>query len=676
MLRLRFLAAVIMLYTATVLLPVLRAISLLLTLLAATAAIALPLDPAQREWLAQHPQWRAGVVLQSPYAQLDRRSGRLTGLNIDLINALAQRLEVEVQWRPFNDQPALEQALRKGDIDLAPGLLQTPAGLRLWDFSDPYLRNPQRLIAERGAQGTVDLETVAVGTRVAVRGPGAVADYLRSTYPNLDVVEVPQERRALEQLEAQRVAYAVLDDAQLGRLSREAEFASLAVVGDIGLPQLLRIGTPLERPRLRELVQAGLQAIPAKALEQWRERWLQPGFATAGTPAGFWRGLGILASVLLVGLAVAFGWQRRQLRHLEQRLSHAREAFSAQQAREAALRLTQFSIDQSTVGIFWVNWDSHLRYANGAAERLLGYAPGALVDRPLAQVEPGLSMDRWLDLWKRARAGEEAPVLETRCRHADGSWVHVDVALSFLRHDQEEYLVVFLTDVSERRRAQAQLRELAAHLESVREEEKARIAREVHDELGQVLTVLKLEVSMCELGYAELDAPQRQRLQPRLDSMKRLIAQLFKQVRDVATALRPPILDAGLASAIEWQATRFEGRTGIPCLVQLPEHLPALSDAKATGLFRILQEALTNVMRHANAHSVEVRLSVHSGTLRLSITDDGSGFEPDVHRPASFGLVGMRERVMLLGGQLALQSRPGEGTSLYVRVPLNRKVAG
>src|SRR5690606_23432768 len=167
--------------------------------------------------------------------------------------------------------------------------------------------------------------------------------------------------------------------------------------------------------------------------------------------------------------------------------------------------------------------------------------------------------------------------------------------------------------------SRAQLRELSAHLESVREEEKARIAREVHDELGQVLTVLKLETSMCELAYAGLDAG----LQARLDSMKKLIANLFQLVRDVATALRPPILDAGIASAIEWQARRFEARSQIPCLVQVPEQLPALSDAKAIGLFRVLQEALTNVLRHAEAHTVEVGLEVQGDELLLRVSDDG-----------------------------------------------------
>src|SRR5690606_21451835 len=128
---------------------------------------------------------------------------------------------------------------------------------------------------------------------------------------------------------------------------------------------------------------------------------------------------------------------------------------------------------------------------------------------------------------------------------------------------------------------------------------------------GQVLTVLKLEISMCELAYASLDPG----LQARLNSMKKLITNLFQLVRDVATALRPPILDAGIASAIEWQVRRFEERTQIPCLVYVPDNLPRLSDAKAIGLFRILQEALTNVMRHAEAHSVEVRLWYADGAL-------------------------------------------------------------
>ncbi|MFJ2337019.1 PAS domain S-box protein [Pseudomonas protegens] len=768
-----------------------------------------PLSLEQRQWLAQHPELRVGLVLQAPFAQYDRRLQRLSGANVELMQALAKALNIELSWRNFPDQAQLERALRDGEVDMAPGLTQTPAGLRLWLFSDPYMRVPQLVVGERKGAGAVELEKLDSQARVAVRMPSAVADYLRLTYPNLNLQGVPLERQALQLLLSQQARYAVVDEAQLSRLSGEAEFAGLAVVGDIGLPQLLRVATRRDWPELASIVEAALHAIPAKELEQLHGRWLQPKYPRLGESPGVWQNLSLLLVILLLAsLAIVF-WQRRQQRSVEQRLLAAREDIALRAASEEALRLTQFSIDQSTVGILWVNWDSHVRYANRAAEEMLGYPAGGVIDRPLIDFEPNLHMDRWLNLWKRARASEEGvQSFETQCVRADGSILPADVSLSFLRFRDSEYLVVYLNDVTERRRALAalresearlqgiaanvpglvfrlerapvtgqidfayisegsetlvgyspavlahrdkglrslvhpddkasyhqtqdqaldtdsdwswqgriltrqgqqrwaeikaitrrlddgafvwdgivwdiseskrielelassreQLRELSAHLESVREEEKARIAREVHDELGQMLTVLKLETSMCELAYAQLDPG----LHERLNSMKRLIAQLFQLVRDVATALRPPILDAGIASAIEWQARRFEARTQIPCLVQVPDNLPRLSDAKAVGLFRILQEALTNVMRHAQAHTVELTLTLEAHELCMSISDDGLGFDTASARPTSFGLVGMRERVLIMGGSLSLHSERGEGTTLSVRVPLDQE---
>ena len=316
-------------------------------------------------------------------------------------------------------------------------------------------------------------------------------------------------------------------------------------------------------------------------------------------------------------------------------------------------------------------------YISEGSETLVGYSPATLAHRDkglrsLVHPDDKASYHRTQDLaldtdsdwsWQGrilTRQGEQrwAEIKAITRRLEDGAYVWDGI----------------VWDISESKRielelasSREQLRELSAHLESVREEEKARIAREVHDELGQMLTVLKLETSMCELSYAQLDPG----LQDRLNSMKRLIAQLFQLVRDVATALRPPILDAGIASAIEWQARRFEARTHIPCLVQVPDNLPMLSDAMAIGLFRILQEALTNVMRHAQAHTVELTLVREGNALLMTVSDDGAGFVASTGRPTSFGVVGMRERVLIMGGELSLESEPGEGTTLMVRVPLD-----
>jgi PAS domain S-box-containing protein len=768
---------------------------------------AAPLSPAQQQWLARQGELRVGLVLQAPYAQYDRRLQLLSGINVELMKWLARTLKVELSWRNFPDLEQLQAAARAGEIDIAPGLAQTPGGLRLWQFSDPYMRVPQLLVSDRKGTGAVELEKLDSQTRVAVRMPSATADYLRNTFAHLNLQGVPTERQALQLLVNQQAGYAVVDEAQFGRLAVEPEFTGLAVVGDIGLPQLLRVATRRDKPELAAIVESALRAIPAKDLEQLHSQWLQPKYPRLTESPGFWQNLCLLLTVLALSCMAIVYWQRRQQVNLEQRLRAAQDDIALRVASEEALRLTQFSIDQSTVGILWVNWDSHVRYANRAAENMLGYPPGGIIERPLIDFEPGLHMDRWLNLWKRARASDESPQsFETNCVRADGSILPADVSLSFLRFRDGEYLVVYLNDVTERRRALAalqesearlqgiaanvpglvfrlerapltgqidfayisegseslvgyspatlahrdrglrslvhpddkaayhqtqdhaldsdsdwswqgriltrqgeqrwaeikaitrqledgayvwdgivwdiseskrielelassreQLRELSAHLESVREEEKARIAREVHDELGQMLTVLKLETSMCELAYAQLDPG----LNDRLTSMKRLIAQLFQLVRDVATALRPPILDAGIASAIEWQARRFEARTQIPCLVQVPDNLPVLSDAKAIGLFRILQEALTNVMRHAQAHTVELTLVLEGSELCLTVSDDGVGFVPAPGRSTSFGIVGMRERVLILGGELSLESEPGEGTTLSVRVPLD-----
>ncbi|SDH43086.1 PAS domain S-box-containing protein [Pseudomonas benzenivorans] len=797
--------------------PVLSRLLVLLLawpVLAWGADAALPLRPAfdapQRAWLEAHRQLRVGLLMQAPWAQYDGRLQRLSGANVELMTRLLQGMGVEPLWVRFTEQDELDAAVRRGEVDLAPGLAQTPRGLRAWLYSSPYLRVPQLLVGERRGNSVVDLDRLGREETVAVRETSPAFEYLRKTYGNLRLQPVSTERTALLRLQRQEVSYVVVDEARLSLLLREPQFAALSIVGDIGLPQLLRIASRRDEPQLAEIVELTLQALPPRELDRLRERWLPLKYPRMGDSLAFWKGLSLLLLVILLGTLAILLHLRQQRRGLERQLLEARHALSLREAAEQALRLAQFSIDHSTVGILWVNWDSHVRYANRAAEAMLGYAAGALVERPLQTLEPSLDMDRWLNLWKLARGGEEAlPGIETECLRADGSRLPVDVSLSFLRFDRAEYLVVFLSDITERRRARAalqesearlkgiagnvpglvfrleraaleqpvvfaylseasaelvgypaaelqradrgirslvhpddqasyrltqdaalagdrdwqwqgriltrdgqlrwadikatarslgqgrvvwdgivwditenkqveleladsraQLRDLSAHLESVREEEKARIAREVHDELGQVLTVLKLETAMCEL----VCAGQVPGLDERMQNIKRLIAQLFQLVRDVATALRPPILDAGIASAIEWQVRRFEARTQIPCLVEVPEHVPKLADNKAIGLFRILQEALTNVMRHAGAHSVEVHLSLENGELCLCVSDDGKGFVPEQRKPGqSFGLVGMQERVLMLGGQLSIDSRPGEGTTLCARVAVSEE---
>ena len=220
-----------------------------------------------------------------------------------------------------------------------------------------------------------------------------------------------------------------------------------------------------------------------------------------------------------------------------------------------------------------------------------------------------------------------------------------------------------------------QLRALAARLQSVREEERTRIAREIHDELGQALTAIKIDFAALIRELPEDAGPQIQRSR----SILKLLDEAIQSVRKIATELRPGILDdLGLVAAVEWAAEDFQARTGTKCEVSLPGVDIALDQERATALFRILQEALTNVARHANATRVDVRLAQENGDLILQVHDNGQGIGKErLSTGSTLGILGMRERALLLGGDFTISGARGKGTTVRVRIPLpNRKKPG
>lgn len=211
-----------------------------------------------------------------------------------------------------------------------------------------------------------------------------------------------------------------------------------------------------------------------------------------------------------------------------------------------------------------------------------------------------------------------------------------------------------------------QLRNLSNHLQNIREEEKTRIAREVHDELGQSLTALKMDL-VC----LKDELPQGQsELEERVQSMSGLIDSTITSVQRISSELRPQILDVmGLCEAISWQAKEYQKRTSLQFDLHC-EHIP-LNKELTTDLFRIFQETLTNVVRHAQAERVRVSFHQQDGRLTMEIADNGKGMNPEkIDDSQSLGLIGIRERVLFLGGDVAFLSAPGEGTKVVVNIPL------
>jgi len=240
-------------------------------------------------------------------------------------------------------------------------------------------------------------------------------------------------------------------------------------------------------------------------------------------------------------------------------------------------------------------------------------------------------------------------------------------------HDMNRMLNAELAErsLSEQRLRESEenLRALATHLQSVREEERIHIAREIHDELGQALTGLKFDLNSFARNYESDDAEARQEKQQALNVA---IDRIINSVRRIASGLRPEVLDEiGLAAAFEWQAREFQRRTGIRCHVSIAAHFADPDKDRSTALFRIFQELLTNVARHANATRVNVSLSHGESALALCVEDNGRGIkESEAKSPRSLGFLGLRERVLAFGGSIDVKGDEGKGTRVCVSVPV------
>ncbi|HTH44130.1 MAG TPA: sensor histidine kinase, partial [Oxalicibacterium sp.] len=260
-------------------------------------------------------------------------------------------------------------------------------------------------------------------------------------------------------------------------------------------------------------------------------------------------------------------------------------------------------------------------------------------------------IEKWNDVkWINLRATPRAP------QEGAVQWEGIMTNITASRIEQEEII-----------RSRAQLAELSAHVDTVKEKERAHIAREIHDDLGGNLTAIKMALALLTRRMPQDDAA----LKEKADYVELLVDRTIETVHRIAGDLRPGILDFGLVAAIDWQAKEFEKQLGIPCHFSSNKPEIDLGLDHATALFRIFQEALTNIAKHAQASQVDVQLMRASRYVRLEITDNGVGINAaDRAKPKSFGIRGMVERSIAMGGSLSVSAAPKGGTIVAIRVPL------
>ncbi|MGE5452099.1 MAG: PAS domain S-box protein [Acidobacteriota bacterium] len=322
-----------------------------------------------------------------------------------------------------------------------------------------------------------------------------------------------------------------------------------------------------------------------------------------------------------------------------------------------------------------------LMEVNPAFATMHGYAhPDELRGRPTASM---FTPQAWVAARSAiAKVNETGhQVFESVHVRRDGSEFPVLIDATLVEDESlgEHHRVVSVQDISSQkaveralRDAHDQLRTLSAHHDAVLEEERRQIAREVHDELGQLLTGLKMEVSTLGLRFGSVPG-----MSDAIDDMQGQLVRIMTVVRQVAGNLRPAVLDLGLLAAVEWLVDEYQRRCKLACEIVCPAGDAVsqyLSPHLVTVAFRCVQESLTNIARHAHASRVTIGLIRQNDVLSLSITDNGKGFDSaDVMSRSAFGLRGMRERVQAQGGQLSVISRHGAGTTIDIQLPLNKE---
>lgn len=332
-------------------------------------------------------------------------------------------------------------------------------------------------------------------------------------------------------------------------------------------------------------------------------------------------------------------------------------------------------LDSAMDGIITVDEKQHIVMYNRAAEKIFGWPSGRALGQPLGELIPerfraghGEHIQRFAATGVSSRRmGDGSVIYGLR---ASGEEFPMDASISQLDTTDGKLYTVILRDVSERVRAQKERSDFAAAVNAAREGEKTRVARELHDELAQSLTALKMDtIWVRDNTRAAPDLAA-----DKLTDMLTMVDGMVASTRRIAADLRPLLLDdLGLLAAIEWLVQNFSQRTGVACALSADEDLE-LQEPYATAVFRIVQEALANVAKHAGASEVAVAIGSLPGQIALSVRDNGRGFVTGMPRkPQSLGLMGLHERAQLLNGHVSIDSAPGQGTRVDVTIPLSEQ---
>jgi PAS domain S-box-containing protein len=611
------------------------------------------------------------VVVDSDYAPFAFHSdeGGLQGILIDQWQAWEKKTGIKAEIHAMDWGEALRR-MRAGEFDVIDCIVETAERRDYFDFTPAYATIEASIYFRDDISGITDLASLK-GFPVGVKTGDQHIDQLKANGVTT-VILFQNNNEIIEAAKQHKINVFVADDPSalylLNKTSIEEEFRHSAPIFRDELRRAVRKGDAA----LLRTVSEGFAAIGPGELKQIDEKWFGRTINRFGRYLTY---AGYAAAVAILLIAGLVGWNRTLRKRILQRTAALGE--SEQRFRQIAENIHE---------IFWLidMVKQTMLYVSPAYEAVWGRSRESLYREPRSFINAIHPEDRARVVDIIGRDREQDIEVEYRVVRPDGSirWIR-DRGFPIKDESGHFYRVAGIAeDITERKRAEEklrtsskQLRALTAKLRSAREEESIRIAREIHDELGAMLTSLRWDLEEIQRTLSmPLDQSQLTAVGEKLSALMKLDDRAINALRRIASELRPSILDdLGLVAAIEWQSQQFQKRTGIVCVCDCFLKEDELTAEQSTAVFRILQEALTNVLRHAQATRVDIKLDEENNYFSLSISDNGKGItECEKSEQLSLGILGMRERAHLIGAEIDIKGVAGKGTVVTVRVPIDQ----
>jgi len=608
------------------------------------------------------------VVMDNAYAPYVFRSdeGQLQGILIDQWQAWEKKTGIKVEIHSMDWDDALRR-MRAGEFDVIDCVVDTAERRDYLDFTPAYAMVEASIFFHKDISGIADIESLQ-GFPVGVKTGDQHIDRLRENGVTT-VIRFANNREVIEAARQHKINVFVVDAPSalylLNRLGIESEFRHSSPIFRDGLRRAVRKGDA----NLLRTVAKGFADIPRDELKQIDEKWL------GRTIYGYRRYLsyvGYATAVAILLIAGLVGWNHTLRRAILQRTAALAES---------ELRFRQ--IAESIREVFWMTTPTmdELLYASPAYEKIWGQSLEILRQRPRSFMEAISTGNREHAAGVPVRKPEQGFEAERRVVRPDGSerWIRVRGSPVKDQSGMVYRIAGVVEDITERklggdalRRSAEELKALSRRLVDLQESERRQLARELHDRIGQSLTALRINLAILQTA---LGSPAIGAIRSRVDDSAALLESMLDTIENVLSELRPPMLDdQGLAAALEWYATSFSTRTGIEVAVRASTPTVRPSPQVEIALFRIAQEALNNVAKHARARRVEITLEHANGECVMSVQDDGIGLAGEQQdtsnkpRPG-LGMITMRERSQAVGGRFDAWALPGRGTRLTVRVP-------